>query len=135
MSIPFIVPKKSGVEHREPLKMKNCAFPGCKVKQKMTGRACFCTEHRLRKYRKMIDAGKIEAKKTEKEARNPNLLLKHEYSEPTIIKMKCALDGCNNEFEIKVSPKIYVYQKYCYDHLSEWRRELFLKQNNKTLKY
>lgn len=132
MSIPFIVPKKSGAEHREPLKMKNCAFPGCKVKQKMTGKAAYCTEHRLRKYRKIIDAKKTEAKKAEEEARNPNQSIKHKYTESTIIKMKCALDGCDNEFEIKVYPNIFCYPKYCPDHRNIWKRELFLKKvNNK----
>jgi hypothetical protein len=128
MSIPFIVPKKSGTEHREPLKMKNCSFPGCKVKQKMTGKAVYCTEHRKRKYRKIIDANKIADKKAEHEARNTNQLLKHKYTESTILRMKCAIDGCNNEFEIKVYPNLFVFPKYCPDHRNPYRRELFLKQ-------
>jgi len=131
MSVPFIVPKKSGKQHCEKLKFKKCAFPGCKIKQKMTGKGKFCTEHRHRKYRKIIDAAKIATKKAEEESRNPNQTIMHSYTNPVIIKANCKLPGCNNEFKIKIFPNIFVYPKMCPDHRNEYKRNLFIKNQQK----
>jgi len=131
MSVPFVVPKKSGQNHREKLHNKKCAFPGCKVKEPMTGKGCYCKEHRQRKYRKIIDAEKIAAKKAEEEARNPNQTIKHNFNNPICIKMPCQLDGCNKEFEVQIFPSIYVYPKYCKEHRNEFKRKMFTERINR----
>jgi len=125
MGTPFIVPKKSGKQHREKLQSKKCSFPGCKTVFMGTGKSRYCTEHRQRKYRKLIDAEKVAAKKAEEEARNPNQTIKHNYTNPVCVMMKCKLEGCNEEFEIKVFPSIYVYPKYCKEHRNEHKRKMF----------
>lgn len=127
MSTPFIVPKKSSTIHNEKLQEKKCAFPGCKKSFKGTGKSRYCPEHRKRKYRKIIDAGKKEAKLAEEEIKNPNQTLKHQYTDSIIVSMKCKLEGCNNNFDIKVIPNIFVYPKFCPDHRNEYKRNLFLK--------
>jgi hypothetical protein len=129
MSTPFIVPKKSGRQHMEPLKIKNCAFPGCKIKEQMTGKGLYCVEHRKRKYRKIIDAGKIAAKKAEEELINPNQTINHNYTNPICVKMSCKLEGCNKEFEIQVYPNVFCYPKFCKEHRNEFKRKMFLNRN------
>lgn len=126
MSVPFIVPKKSGKKHCEKLRPKKCGFPGCKVVFMGTGKSRYCIEHRHRKYRKIIDADKIFAKKAEEEARNPNQTIKHTYTNPTMLLMKCKLEGCNKEFEVKIFPSVYVYPKFCKEHRNEYKRNLFV---------
>ena len=36
--------------------------------------------------------------------------------------MTCALESCNNQFEVKVYPRQYVYPKYCPMHRNEYKR-------------
>jgi len=96
----------------------------------MTGRGKYCTEHKKRKYRKIIDAGKIEAKRAAAAALSPNQTLKHHYNEAIILSMKCQLPGCENEFEIKVFPNIFLYPKYCPEHRNEYKRQRFLETNS-----
>ena len=127
----IIIPKKTKKKHREKLYLKKCAFPGCNITQSMTARACYCDEHRHRKYRKIIDAGKIEKKKAEEEARSANQIINHDYDESHIVKMNCKLLGCSNSFEIKIIPNIFCYPKYCPDHRNEYKRKMFLNKRNK----
>jgi len=134
MSINFVVPKKTGTMHREKLQKKHCAFPGCKVVQKMTGRAKYCTKHRHRKYRKIIDAHNVEQLKAEEESKNPNQTINHNYTDSTIIHMKCRLEGCENEFEITVYPHTFVYQKYCPQHINAFKRKMFTDARQKENK-
>jgi len=126
MSTPFIVPQKNGTQHREKLHRKHCQFPGCKEYFMGTGKSKYCNEHRKRKYRKIIDAEKIARQKAEEEARNPNQIIHHEFTDSTKMKIRCALDGCENEFTIKVIPKVYVYPKYCKEHRNAFKRERFI---------
>ena len=134
MSAVIVIPKRTKKNHREKLILKKCAFPGCKIKQKMTACARYCTKHRQRKYRKLIDAVKIAAKKAEEEARNPNQTIKHNYTSPICIMMKCKLDGCNKEFEVKILPNVFVYPKFCENHRNSWKREFFLNKNKEHVK-
>jgi hypothetical protein len=36
--------------------------------------------------------------------------------------LPCALGGCDNQFEVKVYPRQYVYPKYCPGHRNEYKR-------------
>lgn len=126
MSTPFIVPKKSGKLHRETLKRKPCEFEGCQESFMGTGKSKYCMEHRKRKYRKIIDAGKIARQKADEEARNPNQTIDHKYTDSVKVRMTCQLDGCNEEFSVKIIPNVHVYPKYCPAHRNEFKRNLFL---------
>ncbi len=127
MSESFKVPKKSGNLHKEKLKRKNCAFPGCKKTFMGTGKSKFCEEHRKRKYRKFIDAERnLHKKKENNFSPNPNLILNHNFSEQTTLVMTCACEGCANEFSIVVYPKTTVYPKYCEKHRNPYKRQLFI---------
>lgn len=128
MGKTFVVPKKSGDQHKEPLKIKKCAFPGCDKQEPMTGKGCYCLVHRDRKYRKIIDADKIAIKKAEEEKQNPNQIIKHNYNNPVLLMMKCQVPGCGQEFEIKIFPNIFLYPKYCTDHRNEYKRQMFQKK-------
>jgi hypothetical protein len=131
MGIDFIVPQKKGKQHKEPLKKKHCGFPGCSKTFKGTGKSRYCVKHRHRKYRKIIDAKKINAKKIEEEILSPNQTIKHAYNDPIILMMKCKLPGCENKFEIKVFPSVFIYPKYCKDHRNEHKRNMFIYANSK----
>jgi len=133
MSEPFIVPKKEGDLHLEKLKRKNCAFPGCKVIEAMTGKGRYCQEHRKRKYRKVIDEGKVEKKKADEETNNlnQNQIIKHDFNDSVKMVLPCQLEGCQEEFTVVVYPKIFVYPKFCKEHRNEFRRELHLKRLEK----
>jgi len=133
MSTPFIVPTKKDGKHREKLKIKKCAFPGCKKSFEGTGKSRYCEEHRQRKYRKLIDAGKAEAKKAEEEARSPNQNIKHSYTSPVCVKMECKLEGCGQEFEVKIFPNVYVYPKFCSEHRNEFKRKMFTEKMKKVI--
>ena len=124
----FVMPKKSGDLHKEVLKKKLCAFPGCKVEEKMTGRGKFCKEHRKKKYRKIIDADVIVSRKAEEDALNPNQTIVHKFTDPVKMVLTCDLGGCNEEFTITIQPKTSVYPKYCKEHRNPFKREMFLLQ-------
>jgi hypothetical protein len=36
--------------------------------------------------------------------------------------MNCALEGCQNQFEVKIYPRQYIYPKYCPEHRNEYKR-------------
>jgi len=42
--------------------------------------------------------------------------------------MNCALEGCDNQFEIKIYPRQYIYPKYCTEHRNEYKRVRHLQQ-------
>lgn len=126
MGNSFIVPTKTATNHRERLQKKVCAFPGCNKIFKGTGKSKYCLEHRKRKYRKFIDEDKIARQKREEELKNPNQIIDHNYTNSVIEVRKCCLDGCENEFTIKIHPKTYVYPKYCNAHRNEFKRNLYL---------
>ena len=132
MSTTFIVPQNKNGEHREKLHKKHCAFSGCRELFMGTGKSKYCTEHRKRKYRKIIDANKVENKKIKQETNNPNQTIKHEYTDNTLIEMVCALDGCHSTFKIQMLPHTFVYPKYCEAHRNEYKRQYFLNERTKA---
>jgi hypothetical protein len=51
-----------------------------------------------------------------------NQTIQHPYTEVTITVMPCHLEGCNNQFEVKLYPRQFVYPKYCGEHRNEFKR-------------
>ena len=92
-----------------------------------TGKSLYCLEHRKPKYRKIIDREKIQAKIDHIRENTSNQNINHKYIETQTIVMKCELEGCNEEFEVKILPNIYVYPKYCKEHRNEYRRKRYLE--------
>jgi hypothetical protein len=132
----FVVPKKSGEDHKEILKSKTCSFPGCQEIFMGTAKSKYCLEHRKKEYRKIIDEGKVEKKKLDEISNNnnQNQIIKHEFSESVTMVLPCQLEGCQEEFTIKVYPKTFLYPKYCPQHRNSFKRKMFLKFQEKDLK-
>jgi hypothetical protein len=128
------IPKdRTARKRNERFKPKKCAFPECKVEFFGTGRAKYCLEHRQKKYRKIIDADKDTAAKELIKLRNPNQTIMHDYVSPELVQMKCALDGCENSFNISILPRVYVYPRYCGDHRNAYKRSIYLQNRNQML--
>jgi hypothetical protein len=106
----------------QKLKQKTCVFPECYVEFIGRGKAKYCEEHRKAKYRKELYK------------KNDNLgcgivVIEHEevYAKPII--RTCSLEGCNNEYEIVLIPRMYEYSNYCEEHRNEFKRTMFVKRN------
>lgn len=112
---------KNGVRGVQRIKKKKCCFPGCDEEFLGRGKAKYCSEHRKAKYRK--DLYKLNQNEGEG-------IFKYEhqnYESKTIIK-KCALQGCKNQYELKILPRTFDYPNYCPEHRNEYKREIFLKE-------
>lgn len=119
----MVIPKR---KKKEKLVEKTCAFPDCKKIFFGTGASRYCEKHRSRKYRKIIDKTVVKKRKIV-DTLDTNQTIEHSYNEVQRIQFECALDGCTNQFEVKVFPKIFVYPKYCNEHRNPYKRERFLK--------
>jgi hypothetical protein len=51
-----------------------------------------------------------------------NQSFRHSFTEVSTMVMDCALDGCENQFEVKIYPRQYIYPKYCPEHRNEYKR-------------
>ncbi len=101
--------------------MKKCKFEGCDKVEMMHIQTKYCTEHRDKKYRKIIDKDKVKPKY------DSNVIIKHDYSTPTEIKMTC--ECCGNNYNIILYPSVNIYPKFCEEHRNEFKRLLYMKQN------
>ena len=126
---------KKEVMHLEKLKQKKCAFPKCSVLFKGTGKSKYCLEHRKPKYRKIIDAAKIQAKIKLQTDLNSNQTIEHSFKESTFINCQCQLNGCKNIFDITVFPGVFIYPKYCLEHRNEYKRKFYLSQQTAEKTY
>jgi len=57
-----------------------------------------------------------------------NQLLKHNFGYCHSRKACCALEGCGQPFEFILIPGQIIYPKYCEEHRSTYRRELFRRR-------
>jgi hypothetical protein len=101
-------------------KQKICQEPGCGKEYVGHVISKFCNFHsdirnRRRRKRNALDPT-VE-----------NQTIKHENSQVMLYRFICGLDGCSKEFEVKVFPKQFVYPKFCEEHRSYHRRQIFLK--------
>lgn len=133
----MIIPKDKGKRRRkERLKEKRCAFPATENKKcnKIfygTARAIYCMEHRKRKYRNHID--KMRGKGIEAEKKSNNQIINHTITDnKQVYKLNCQVKGCGKEFIVELTPKIFIYPKYCEEHRNEYKRRRFLQLNEKT---
>jgi len=96
------------------------------------GPSKYCEEHRKLKYRKFINQHLAAAKKAITPVMEEgNQVIKHKLQQATTYKCKCALEGCEAEFDIIVYPRTYIYPMYCPEHRSEYKRSRFTYQKDK----
>ena len=103
-------------------KVKICQEPSCGIEYIGHPISKYCELHqnvrmRIRKRRKFEN---INVK---------NQTLKHSYTECVDMEFICALPGCEQSFKTKIFPKQHTYPKYCEEHRSEYKRELFLREH------
>ena len=107
---------------KQRYKEKKCAFPGCGDIFIGRGKAKYCEEHRLAKYRKIL------YKKNDNDGESNTIINHDEISFTKSIRI-CDLDGCECEYTITLSPKITEYPKYCINHRNAYKRERFIIDN------
>jgi hypothetical protein len=109
---------------KKKLITKQCAFPGCGKSFRGIGPTRYCKEHRTVEARQHMS--RLYAAK-KKEARlqvdDQNQVISHKFITAAMKTCVCALDGCDETFDIKILPHVNVYPKYCAEHRSEWKRE------------
>lgn len=107
----------------QKLKKKKCAFPGCGVVFVGRGKAKYCEEHRKAKYRKEL------YKKNDNNGEGI-VTIDHDECFAKEITRTCGLEGCECEYSITLVPRLYEYPNYCPEHRNEFKRKLFLKNND-----
>ncbi|HEX2959168.1 MAG TPA: hypothetical protein VHO70_20205 [Chitinispirillaceae bacterium] len=117
MQIPKIPKKQSLVK-------KVCLYQGCGTVFEGCHTAKYCEFHRVQQNR-------VKKKKGQELVTVKNQILEHDYKTVKTIIQKCALEGCGQEFEVKIFPKQFVYPKYCSDHRNEQKRKSFLEKLHK----
>lgn len=64
-----------------------------------------------------------------------NIKVEHNYKKPTDVNINCHVPGCGKMYTLKLIPKLaYPYQKWCEEHISRHRRELFMRQTGQDSK-
>jgi hypothetical protein len=107
----------------QKMKQKMCDFPNCDAEFIGRGKAKYCEEHRKAKYRK-------ELYKKNDNSGSGIICIEHSevYARPII--RTCGLEGCTNEYEIILIPRLFEYPNFCEEHRNEFKRDMFLKGNN-----
>jgi hypothetical protein len=100
---------------RQKLREKKCQYPGCGKIFFGIHISKYCPEHRQDRYR-------IRKRTKPEDVNIKNQTFKHNYTEVVTMVLECALEGCNNQFEVKIYPRQYVYPKYCPEHRNEYKR-------------
>ncbi len=105
---------------------QTCAVKGCGKVFYGIQAAKYCQHHRDPQNR---DKKSAETKDVSQE----NLVFEHENTDVTQVLFKCALEGCGQEYEVKIYPRQYVYPKYCPEHRNEHKRKQhILNMENRT---
>lgn len=65
-----------------------------------------------------------------KRVQRENQLIPHNFKVPHLRTPTCALEGCEETFEITVFPKQLIYPKFCPAHRNEHQREHFLNERS-----
>jgi len=117
--------------HKKKRVEKHCQFPisdteVCGATFFGIGPSKYCEEHQKLQYRKFINRRLAAVKFAVKPpTENANQIIKHSYHEATVRRCTCALEGCNEQFDVMIYPRTYVYPKFCPKHRCEHKRKLF----------
>lgn len=112
----MLLPKS---RRRQKLREKKCQYPGCGVAFFGIHISKYCPEHRKDHYR-------IRTKIKPEDVNIKNQTFRHNYTEVVTMVASCSLEGCGNQFEIRVFPRQFIYPKYCPEHRNEYRRIRYL---------
>lgn len=105
----------------QKFKEKVCQYPGCGKKFHGIHISKYCVEHRKDRYR-------IRKRTKPEDVNLKNQTISHKYTTVVEQTMTCALEQCENQFTIKIYPRLYVYPKFCPEHRNEYKRERHLRQ-------
>jgi len=100
---------------RQKLREKKCQYPGCGKIFFGIHISKYCPEHRQDRYR-------IRKRTKPEDVNIKNQTYKHNYTEVVTMVLNCSLECCENQFEIKIYPRQYIYPKYCTEHRNEYKR-------------
>jgi hypothetical protein len=106
---------------RQKLREKKCQYPDCGKVFYGIHISKYCPEHRQDRFR-------IRKRSKPEDVNIKNMTMEHEYSEVTNMILSCALEGCSNQFELKLYPRQYIYPKYCPEHRNEFKRVRHLQK-------
>lgn len=104
----------------QKFKEKICQYPGCGKKFHGIHISKYCVEHRKDRYR-------IRKRTKPEDVNLKNQTISHKYTTVVEQTMNCALEQCENQFTIKIYPRLYVYPKFCEEHRNEYKRERHLR--------
>ncbi|MFP4522022.1 MAG: hypothetical protein ACLFQK_07750 [Fibrobacterota bacterium] len=119
----MILSKPRVVQKRTP---KECVYEGCGEKFMGTPAQKYCDFHKDVKNRKYL------RKKNDDITKN-NMLFRHTFNDTTRIEFTCSLPGCRKTYACDVIPRQKVYPKYCEEHRSEFKREIFKRSRSGKL--
>lgn len=105
---------------KKRIKLKVCQEPGCGKEFWGHPIAKYCELHRDIKNRQ-------KQKKEYQCIESKNMLFRHAYGDVLDVSFKCCLEGCDNDFTIKVFPKQFLYPRFCLDHRNDFKRDNFLR--------
>ncbi len=100
---------------RQKLREKKCQYPGCGKIFFGIHISKYCPEHRQDRYR-------IRKRTKPEDVNIKNQTYKHNYTEVVTLVLNCALEVCDNQFEVKIYPRQFIYPKYCPEHRNEYKR-------------
>lgn len=112
---------------KKRIKLKVCQYPGCGKEFWGHPIAKYCELHRDIKQRqiKKKDQEPLEAR---------NMVFRHNYTEVAELPFLCCLEGCSQEFTLKVFPKQYVYPRFCMQHRNDYKRKHFQMMMRKQVR-
>ena len=113
---------------KEVVKLKQCSNPKCGKEYWGHPISKYCEACREAKIGILLSRDRKKERKKIQVHESNNREFKHMYAYPTDVLFTCALDGCQNEFLVKVLPKLFVYPNYCQDHRSAFRRVEFTRR-------
>ena len=109
---------------KQKVRELKCAHPGCNEMFFGINSSKYCSKHRDPQTR-------IGKKPAVKEVTDDNRIIHHDNSEVTTIMMQCDLEGCPEQYEVKIYPRQYIYPKYCPVHRNEYQRKQHLRNSKK----
>ena len=109
----------------QKLKEKVCEFPDCTTVFIARGKAKYCEEHRKPKYRKDLY----------KQNDNNGDGVKH-FAHDSVCSsreiMTCSLKGCDNTYEVILTPRLFEYPSYCDEHRNPYKRKRFMDEQKES---
>lgn len=113
----MLIPK---IPKKQPVVKKVCLYHGCGTVFEGFKTSKYCEFHRVQQNR-------MKEKKGQEHVTVKNQVLEHDFKTVKTLVQKCALEGCEQEFEVKIFPKQFVYPKFCPEHRNEHKRKSFIQ--------